>query len=127
MWVEQCAAGGRHESEQDDCAQGSLHALCCNVAWGKQPMADTAHHFRRQDDGISAFPDADNIQVWAATISGSKETPYEGTNHACASITFEFVLVQSHLVADAAILPVCPSSVRPRPRSPCRKDHAQSL
>lgn len=33
---------------------------------------------RRQDDGISAFPDADNIQVWAATISGSKDTPYEG-------------------------------------------------
>lgn len=31
------------------------------------------------DEGISAFPDSDNMLLWTATISGTKETPYSGT------------------------------------------------
>lgn len=30
------------------------------------------------NDGISAFPDADNILNWTANIEGSKDTPFEG-------------------------------------------------
>lgn len=30
------------------------------------------------DPGISAFPEGDNIFCWKGTISGSKETVYEG-------------------------------------------------
>eukprot|EP00960_Hanusia_phi_P074377 768225-Hanusia_phi.AAC.4 len=31
-----------------------------------------------QDEGISAFPDVDNILNWKATIQGTDGTPYEG-------------------------------------------------
>eukprot|EP00283_Hemiselmis_rufescens_P021976 CAMPEP_0173443322 /NCGR_PEP_ID=MMETSP1357-20121228/29444_1 /TAXON_ID=77926 /ORGANISM="Hemiselmis rufescens, Strain PCC563" /LENGTH=143 /DNA_ID=CAMNT_0014409187 /DNA_START=1 /DNA_END=432 /DNA_ORIENTATION=- len=40
-----------------------------------------------QEDGISAFPDADNILQWAATITGTKETPFEGLSYQLA-LTF---------------------------------------
>jgi hypothetical protein len=39
------------------------------------------------DDGISAFPDADNILTWTATIAGSKDTPFEGSLM-CFTITY---------------------------------------
>lgn len=33
------------------------------------------------DSGISAFPEEDNIFCWKGTISGSKETVFEGTEY----------------------------------------------
>lgn len=33
------------------------------------------------DPGISAFPDGDNIFNWMGTITGSKDTVYEGMNY----------------------------------------------
>lgn len=33
------------------------------------------------DSGISAFPEEDNIFCWKGTISGSKDTVFEGTDY----------------------------------------------
>lgn len=33
------------------------------------------------DSGISAFPEEDNIFCWKGTITGSKETVFEGTEY----------------------------------------------
>lgn len=33
------------------------------------------------DSGISAFPEEDNIFCWKGTISGSKDTVFEGTQY----------------------------------------------
>lgn len=33
------------------------------------------------DSGISAFPEEDNILCWKGTISGSKDTVFEGTEY----------------------------------------------
>jgi len=33
------------------------------------------------DSGISAFPEEDNIFCWKGTISGSKDTVFEGTEY----------------------------------------------
>jgi hypothetical protein len=30
------------------------------------------------DEGISAFPDSDNMLNWTATLTGTQGTPYEG-------------------------------------------------
>ncbi|EKX37843.1 hypothetical protein GUITHDRAFT_158551 [Guillardia theta CCMP2712] len=54
-----------------------------------------------QDEGISAFPDVDNILNWKATIQGTEGTPYEGlayelslvfpSNYPCAPPTVKFI------------------------------------
>lgn len=33
------------------------------------------------DPGISAFPEEDNIFIWKGTITGSKDTVFEGTEY----------------------------------------------
>jgi ubiquitin-conjugating enzyme E2 C len=33
------------------------------------------------DSGISAFPEEDNIFLWKGTITGSKDTVFEGTDY----------------------------------------------
>ncbi|MCI19861.1 ubiquitin-conjugating enzyme E2 20-like [Trifolium medium] len=39
------------------------------------------------DSGISAFPEEDNILCWKGTITGSKDTVFEGTEYKL-SLTF---------------------------------------
>jgi len=53
------------------------------------------------DDGISAFPDSDNMLNWTATITGTQSTPYEGlsysltlafpANYPCSPPTIKFI------------------------------------
>ncbi|WVZ02412.1 hypothetical protein V8G54_023218 [Vigna mungo] len=68
-----------------------------NIASSKQPLppaktVDSQSVLRRLqselmalmmsgDSGISAFPEEDNIFFWKGTISGSKDTVFEGTEY----------------------------------------------
>ncbi|KAD5960386.1 hypothetical protein E3N88_11858 [Mikania micrantha] len=47
----------------------------------KRLQSELMHLMMSDESGISAFPEEDNIFIWKGTISGSKETVFEGTEY----------------------------------------------
>ncbi|KAL0743123.1 hypothetical protein Bca4012_084636 [Brassica carinata] len=65
--------------------QGNTPAETTPAATGSKQPAPTTKTVDSQsmggDPGISAFPEEDNIFCWKGTITGSKETVFEGTEY----------------------------------------------
>lgn len=69
--------------------------LDSGLAVGKRLQSELMSLMMAQIEGISAFPEAENLLKWKATIRGPADTPYDGLDY---KLLIDFPLVILKLI-----------------------------